>query len=37
MVPWEKDYYVNKLLGHLDDQRKKYEEQSKEVKGRTSL
>jgi hypothetical protein len=37
MIPWEKDFYVNKLLGHLEDQRQKYEEQRKEVQGRTSL
>jgi hypothetical protein len=37
MVPWEKDYYVNKLLGHLEDQKQKYEEQKKQAQGRQSL
>lgn len=37
MIPWEKEFYVNKLLGHLDAEKKKYEEQRKDVQGRTSL
>lgn len=37
MIPWEKDYYVSKLLGYLEDERQKYEDQKNQAKGRSSL
>jgi hypothetical protein len=37
MVPWEKAFYVDKLLGHLKIEEEKYKKQSQQSQGRSSL
>ncbi|QPB07893.1 hypothetical protein [Synechococcus phage S-H38] len=37
MVPWEKEYYVDKLIGHLKKEEERYKDQQKKASGRTSL
>lgn len=37
MIPWEKAFYVDKLIGHLKQEKEKFDKQKKEAEGRTSL
>jgi len=37
MVPWEKQFYVDKLLGHLKQEEERYKKQQQTTQGRTSL
>lgn len=37
MVPWEKAFYVDKLLGHLKQEEEKYRKQQQAAKGQQSL
>jgi len=37
MIPWEKDYYVSKLMGHLKTEEERYKQQQQQSKGQQSL
>ncbi|UYA57503.1 baseplate hub assembly protein [Synechococcus phage S-CREM1] len=37
MIPWEKQFYVDKLLGHLKEEEEKYKKQQQQSQGRSSL
>lgn len=37
MVPWEKQFYVDKLLGHLKQEEERYKKAQQQQQGRSSL
>jgi hypothetical protein len=37
MIPWEKEYYVSKLMGYLREEQERYKQQQAQAKGQQSL